>query len=173
LLHEVFDFEHGQIAELVGRSVPACRKLLERARQGIADARNTLTASHDEHRRLLRAFVQAATVGDVAALVALLAADAELISDGGPEGRSVGGLRNLPRPLHGAAQIAGFVVAATARSAAALDVREHELNGQPAIVFWRDGAAFAALLLAVADGKIQHVFFHADVARLAHVGPRI
>src|SRR4051812_5243697 len=32
LLHEVFDFDHAEIAELVGNSAAACRKLLERAR---------------------------------------------------------------------------------------------------------------------------------------------
>jgi RNA polymerase sigma-70 factor (ECF subfamily) len=110
--------------------------------------------------------------GNMAGLVELLARDAVLISDGGPEGRSVGGFRNLPRPLHGAQHVAAFVVAATKRGAAELDVREHGLNGQPAVVFWRGNDAFAALLLAVADGRIQHVYFHADLARLGHIGPR-
>jgi hypothetical protein len=47
----------------------------------------------------------------------------------------------------------------------------HELNGQPALVFYRDGAPFAALLIAVADGRIQRVFFHADLRRLRYLGP--
>jgi hypothetical protein len=46
-----------------------------------------------------------------------------------------------------------------------------ELNALPALVFFRAGQPFAALLLAVADGKIQRVSFHADVSRLGHVGP--
>ena len=40
-----------------------------------------------------------------------------------------------------------------------------ELNGQPALVFSRDGHPFGALLLAVADDKIQRLFFHADPTR--------
>lgn len=168
LLHEVFDFPHEEIAELVSRSPAACRKLLERARQRISAGRRLITASRQEHQRLLDAFLRAASAGDVAALADLLAADAVLITDGGPEGREFRGLRNLRRPLEGAGRVAAFV-AATARRAE-LDVSQRELNGQPALVFSTDGRPFAAVLLAVADGKIQRVFFHADLSRLRYLG---
>jgi RNA polymerase sigma-70 factor (ECF subfamily) len=168
LLHDVFDFAHEDIAALLGRSAAACRKLLERAHQRVAHGRRRLTASRDEHARLLEAFVAAAGAGDVAELAELLAADAVLVTDGGPGGRSVGRFRNLPRPLEGAARVAAFV-AATAQSGG-LTVERRELNGQPAVVFYRDGALLAALLLGVADGKIERVFFHADPARLGFVG---
>jgi RNA polymerase sigma-70 factor, ECF subfamily len=168
LLHDVFDFSHDEIATLISRSAAACRKLLERARRKVADGRRLLTASREEHQRLLDAFFRAASAGDVAGLVRLLAPDAVLITDGGPEGRAFRGLRNLRRPLEGAQGIAAFVAATSQR--AALDVERHELNGQPALVFYRDDRPFAAVLLAVADGKIQRVFFHADLARLRYLG---
>ena len=60
---------------------------------------------------------------------------------------------------------------ATARSVD-LETEVHELNGQPALVFYHENAPFAALLLAVADGRIHRVFFHADLDRLRHLGPR-
>jgi RNA polymerase sigma-70 factor (ECF subfamily) len=170
LLHDVFDFEHEQIAHLLGYATPACRKLLERARQNLAGQRPERAAPPDEHRRLLQAFVQAAAAGDTLALQSLLADDAVMITDGGPRGRSVGRLRNVPRPLHGRTRIAAFVAATAARSAPRLTTREHELNGQPAVVFWQDGRPFAALLLQTAGGKIQSVFFHADEQRLRYLG---
>ena len=172
LLHEVFELEHAEIATFIGRSQAACRKLLERARERLAVGRSLLSASQEEHRRLLRAFMQAATAGDTTALVHLLAEDAMFISDGGPDGRKVEGFRSLTHPLQGPARIAAFVAAATRRAGAGLEAREHALNGQPAIVFWRGDDPFAALLLAVAGGNIKHVYFHADLARLGHVGPR-
>jgi len=168
LLHEVFDFPHEEIAELVARSPAACRKLLERARRSVAAGRRLITASREEHQRLLDAFLRAASAGDVAALTGLLAADATLITDGGSEGRVFKGIRNLRRPLEGAAHVAAFVVATSQR--AALDAEPRELNGQPALVFSRDGHPFAAVLLAVADGRIQRVFFQADPSRLGHLG---
>ena len=170
LLREVFDFDYQDIAALVGKSEAACRKLLERARQHMTEEKRLFRASPDEHRRLLAAFSEAASGGNIDALVSMLAEDAVMITDGGPEGRRAGGIRNLQVPLAGARRIASFV-AATAGSID-LDAEVHELNGQPALVFYHENAPFAALLLAIAGNRIHRVFFHADLERLAHVGPR-
>jgi RNA polymerase sigma-70 factor (ECF subfamily) len=170
LLRDVFDFDYDEIAALVGKSELACRKLLERARQNVTAEKRLFSTSRETHQRLLEAFTQAASVGDVGALVAMLANDAVMITDGGPGGRRIGGIRNLLAPLHGAPRIAAFV-AATARSAD-LAAEIHELNGQPALVLYHEDAPFAALLLGIADDRIHRVFFHADAARLRHVGPR-
>lgn len=168
LLHDVFELEHDDIAPIAGRSAAACRKALERARKKVSAGRRLLGASRAEHERLLSAFLRAATAGDVPALASLLAADAQLVTDGGPEGRVVGRLRNLRRPLQGAERVAAFIAART--QSVALEVEVKDLNGQPALVFRQNGVLFAALLLGVAEGKIERVFFHADLARLGHVG---
>ncbi len=172
VLHDAFDFDHQEIAKMMGKSTSACRKLLERARRDVRDGKRMLEASVDEHRRLLRAFVAAATQGDVAGLVALLADDAVLVSDGGPSGSAPGGFRNLPKPLEGASRVAAFVAAASSRGAGRFATQEHDLNGRPAIVFYLGDTPAAALLLGVADGKIKRVFFHADADRLRYVGKR-
>jgi hypothetical protein len=124
---EVFDFPHEEIAKLVSRSPAACRKLLERARQRVAEGRRLITASREEHERLLQAFLRAASAGDVAALTDLLAADAVLITDGGPEGREFRGIRNLRRPLEGARRVAAFVAATSRR--APFRAEQRDLNG--------------------------------------------
>jgi RNA polymerase sigma-70 factor (ECF subfamily) len=167
LLHDVFDFSHDEIAKLVARTPAACRKLLERARARVSAGRRLVSASREEHQRLLDAFLSAASAGDVAALTNLLAADAVLITDGGPEGRVFRGIRNLRRPLEGAAHVAAFVAATSRR--AELQVEQRELNGQPALVFFMGDRPFAAVLLAVAEGRIQRVFFQADPARLGRL----
>ncbi len=172
LLHDVFDFDHQRIAALIGKSAPACRKLLERARAHIEGARRMLPASPEEHERLLHAFLGAVSAGNVTGLVRLLAEDAILVTDGGPEGRVAGGRRNLPRPLQGAARIAAFVVASAGSDSGPLQVEQRRLNGQPAIVFWQGERPFAAMLFAVGDGKIQRVFFHADPSRLRFLARR-
>ncbi|MBO0725177.1 MAG: sigma-70 family RNA polymerase sigma factor [Blastocatellia bacterium] len=172
LLRDVFDFDYGEIAALLDRSEPACRKLLERARQNVATEKRFFSTSPEAHRRLLAAFREAATTGDIDAMVATLAEDAALITDGGPEGRRASGVRNLRAPLHGARKIAAFV-AATAARGSNLRAEIHELNGQPSLVFYDENSPFAALLLGVADGRIHRVFFHADLSRLRYLGPRI
>jgi RNA polymerase sigma-70 factor (ECF subfamily) len=170
LLHDVFDFAHAEIAELVDKNEAACRKLLERAREHVASEKRLFVASREMHQRLLGQFMQAASAGDAGALVALLAEDAVLITDGGPEGRRGRGFRNLRLPLLGSAKIAAFVVA-TARNSG-LEAEMRELNGRPAIVLYDENRPSAALLLGVAAGLIHRVFFHADTGRLQHLGPR-
>jgi RNA polymerase sigma-70 factor (ECF subfamily) len=172
LLHDVFDFGHEQIAELVGKSPAASRKLLERARANVNAEKRLLNTSREEHARLLQAFMHAATQGDVSALVGLLADDALLITDGGANGRTASGIRNLEQPLSGPARIAAFVAMVTSRNNAALSYELRELNGQPALLLNRDGAPFGVLLLGVAEGRVQRVFFQGDPARLTRLASR-
>jgi RNA polymerase sigma-70 factor (ECF subfamily) len=171
LLYDVFDFTHEEIAALVGKSEPACRKLLERARAHVAAEKRLIETSREEHRRLLGAFMAATSAGDVGALVQMLVQDAVLITDGGPGGRRARGLRNLPVPLRGAARIAAFLTA-TARRSDGLSAEQRELNGQPAIVLYEQDEPFVAILLGAAGGRIHRVFLHGDRARLRYLGPR-
>jgi RNA polymerase sigma-70 factor, ECF subfamily len=172
LLRDVFDFDYKEIAALVDKTEPACRKLLERARQHVAAEKHLFAASPEVHRRLLTAFVTAARAGDVDGLVSLLAEDAVMITDGGPEGRRVGDRRNLPKPIDGAARIAAFV-AASSRRGGHYPIEIRDLNGLPAVVFYDHddrSTPFGAILLAVAGDRIHRVYFHGDLARLGHLG---
>src|SRR5882672_4475283 len=156
LLRDVFDFEYAEIAELVGKNEPACRKLLERARENVATEKRLFSAPPETHRRLLTAFTQAASAGDLDSLVAMLAEDAVLVTDGGAKGRRAAGIRNLQALLQGARRIAAFI-SATARS---IDLVSeiHTLNGQPALVFYHEDSPFVALLLAITEDRIHRVF---------------
>jgi RNA polymerase sigma-70 factor (ECF subfamily) len=167
LLHEVFDLSHAEIARLLAKTEANTRQILKRAREGVASQRGVATASHDDHRRLLRAFGAAARDGDLAALTTMLADDALLITDGGPTGVRAGRVKNLARPLRGAKKIAAFVTAADAR--AWQDSRDYVLNGQPALVAFRDGRPLSALFLAIADGRITQIFIQADADRLRRI----
>lgn len=173
LLHDVFDFDRAEIATLIQKSEPACRQLLKRARDHVAAARRTLSVSKEEHRRLLGAFVAAATTGDVAALSSILSDDVVLIADAGQDGGHFGRVRNLPGPLAGKEKVAAFVAAAGPQGAAGLEARSCELNGQPAIALLRDGHPFTVIMIAVADEKIRSVFMQADAGRLRRLGRAI
>lgn len=172
LLHDVFDFGHAEVAALVGGTEASCRKLLERARDAVATEKRLLATSRETHARLLDAFMRAASGGDVSALARLLAEDAVLVTDGGAEGIRSNGLRNLDRPLRGAQRVAAFVVAATARGAGSLTSEVRELNGQAAMVLYAADEPFAAILLGVAGDRVHRVYFHADRARVRHLGRR-
>jgi RNA polymerase sigma-70 factor (ECF subfamily) len=159
-----------EIATLLGKSDAACQQLLPRAKESVAGGRRLLDAPAEEHRRLLRAFVAAATRGDVNALKSLLAENAVLFADAGAEGARFGRARNLPGPLQGAHKIAEFAAAVTPQGAQDVTYHECVLNERPALVALRDGRPFCAIMLGVADGRIEHLYFQLDLQRLRHLG---
>ncbi len=174
LLHDVLDFDHAEIAALVGKTDEACRKLLERAKGSLLAEKRLLAVSRDAHERLLGAFVRAASAGDTAALVELLAEDGTMITDGGAGGRTIGGVRNLGVPLHGPARIAAFVAFATNRGGLELRREIRDLNGRAALVLYGGDQPFGVITLGVDETRIHRVYFHGDASRLGHLGaPRV
>ena len=153
---------------MLGKSVAACRQLLSRARDHVAEERRTLETSEDEHRRLLMAFVRAIRDGEVEPLLDLLAGDAVFIADN--PGERYGRIRSVRRPVEGRVRIAALVKALASQSVPKGEVHERSLNGQPAAIVVKNGRAVLAILVAVADGKIRRVFLQADPQRLRHLG---
>jgi RNA polymerase sigma-70 factor, ECF subfamily len=119
------------------------------------------------HARLLAAFADAASTGNVEGLSALSAGDVMLIADAGAEGGRFGRVKNLGGPLVGAGKVAAFIAAAGAQDALGLRWVERELNGLPALLVVRGDRVQGAILLAVEDSRICGVFMQADPSRLA------
>ena len=134
LLRDVFDFDYKEIAALVGKNEPACRKLLERAREHVATEKRLFSASPEAHQRLLMAFTGRARRRRRSARQS---AGRGRRDDHRWRPRRPARRRQAQpaRAAHGAARIAAFV-AATSRRGGHFAIEIHELNGQPAIVFY-------------------------------------
>jgi len=166
LLREVFDYEYAEIAEAVGRSEVNCRQILRRAKEHVHAARPRFTASAREHRDLLGQFVQATARGDLDGLVALLASDVALHTDGGGKAPA------LPNLIRGATNVARAMVGAVKRFAPQNRVmRLVQINGEPGLVSYVDGRPASALVLHIADGRIAGIYIVNNPAKLAHVPP--
>lgn len=160
LLKEAFDYDYAQIAPLLGRSEANCRQMVHRARERVLAGRPRFEVAPEYHRRLLERFMQAASRGDQAAVAALLREDARLVSDGG--GKAIA----VIRPLRGAARIARLFWAAYRRPDPAIQWRMGTVNGEAAILRYRDGA-LAAVMVAVSDGeRISELFTLANPDKL-------
>ncbi len=172
LLHDVFDMSHAEIAAILGKNDAACRQLLSRARENVATEKRVFKTSPEEHRRLLTAFVGAIMGGEQERLLEMLAEDAVLIADAGPSGGRYGRLRYIGRPVVGRMKIAALMKAfANQKVFPPPEFQERTLNGEPAVVGFRGGRAFGAILISIADGKVRHVFLQTDPERLKHIGP--
>jgi RNA polymerase sigma-70 factor, ECF subfamily len=167
VLREVFAFGFPEIAAAVGRSEAACRQLAARARRHMDAGRPRFEADRRDREELAARFFDALRDGDIDGLRELLAADVEMVADGGGKApalaRSVFGADNVARAL---ASVFPLLARIDAR------VEPRELNGQPgAIVRDRDGKVLGTLMLDVLGGRIQTIRSVANPDKLGHVGP--
>ena len=124
LLREVFDADYGEVAEALGKTEPACRQLVHRAKAQLKDERPRYTVARETQLRLLRGFADAAVRGEFAALKSMLAEDAQLIGDGG------GVVPSFGVPLVGAQRIAQLYFATGRRFPGRVRYEVVVLNGQ-------------------------------------------
>src|ERR671930_2617213 len=75
LLHEVFDYDYGEIASMIGRSEDNCRQIAVRARRQVEARKPRFETSRDRRDELARRFFAAAERGDTEELVSMLADD--------------------------------------------------------------------------------------------------
>jgi RNA polymerase sigma-70 factor (TIGR02957 family) len=167
LLHDVFDYGYGEIAEIVGKSEANARQLAARARRHVEEGRPRFEASREQRDELARRFFAAAQDGDLGALEALLAHDVELRGDGGGKAPA------LARALFGRGRVAQTLLAwfrqGTRMPGAAL--RQVEVNGQPgALLLAGDGRLIGVMALDIADGQVQGVKSIVNPDKLRHVG---
>ncbi|WP_313928819.1 RNA polymerase sigma-70 factor [Pseudoxanthomonas sp.] len=160
LLKEAFDYDYAQIAPLLGQSEANCRQMVHRARERVQAGRPRFDVAPENHRRLLERFMHAARRGDQPAIAALLREDARLVSDGG------GKVAAVIRPLLGAVRIARLFWAAYRRQDPAITWRMGAVNGEPAILRYRDGR-LTAVMVAISDGEqISELFTLANPDKL-------
>ncbi len=167
VLREVFGFGFPEVAGAVGRSEAACRQLAVRARRHMDAGRPRFEADRRERDELAARFFDALTDGDIDGLKELLAADVEMVGDGGGKApafaRSVIGADNVAR-----------VLAANIPLLTRIDARmePREVNGQPgAIICDRDGKVAGTVTLDMLGGRIQTIRSVVNPDKLAHLGP--
>ena len=163
LLREVFEAGYEEVAEALGKSEAACRQLVHRARLQLRDERPRQPVAPDTQWRLLRGFADAAQRGDFAALKALLAEDARLLSDGGGKVASFG------RPLLGAQRIAQLYYAVGRRHAATLRLELRWLNGQWGLLRFLDGTLESAQALQTDGQRISRIDVQRNPDKLARI----
>jgi RNA polymerase sigma-70 factor (ECF subfamily) len=83
LLHDVFGYSFDEVARIVDRTPAATRKLAARARPAVEARRPRYPARAEEQRRIVAAFLDASSNGDIAALLELLDPSVTYRSDGG------------------------------------------------------------------------------------------
>ena len=163
VLHDVLDYGHDEVAEAVGRTSAACRQALHRARKQVKLPAKRSEADRAHAARVAERFVAASLAGDAAGLLALLAPDVVMTSDGG------GVVRAAIHPVVGPDRVSRLITNQIGR----LGLPEAlvvpcELNGSPGAVVnaggtWLayaievDGDQVAAIRVVVNPAKLERL----------------
>jgi len=163
VLREVFGMSVAEVARALGRSDVAVRQMAHRARKHVQARRPRFDADPQAQREVTERFFAAVAGGDVDALLAALAPDVVLISDGGGKASAA------RRPITGAAKVARFLVGIAEKGGdlPGLRIEVAEVNGLPAIVGWVGTEPFGSISLSVADGRIEQVLVVVNPDKLA------
>jgi RNA polymerase sigma-70 factor (TIGR02957 family) len=168
LLHDVFDYDYAQIAQIIGKSQDNVRQLAMRARRHIEERRPRFESTREQRDELAHRFFAAAEQGDLAGLEAMLAHDVALTGDGGGKAPA------LARTMRGRSSVARAVVErlrATGRLPG-VSLRPVEVNGGPGAMYLdAEERLIAVVALEIAGGQIQNIRSVVNPDKLAHLGP--
>ena len=131
------------------------------------EGRPRFEADRREREELAERFFDAFREGDIDGLRELLAADVQVVGDGGGKAPA------LARSIIGAEKVAR-VLASILPWLVRLDVtlEPREVNGQPGAIFRdRDSKVLLTLTLDVLDGQIQTIRSVSNPDKLGHLGP--
>ena len=176
VLREAFGMPYAEIGEVIGRKEEAVRQLARRARDHVQERRTRFEADQTEQHRVTERFLEAASSGDLEALMGVLAPGVTLVADGG--GRTIA----PRRPVQGAEKVARFLLAVAteeksarflesigAEPVADLRVYPAQVNGGPGVVITSEDRPISTLVLDVADGVVQTIHLVANPEKLAGV----
>jgi RNA polymerase sigma-70 factor, ECF subfamily len=164
LLREIFDYDYGEIAAVVGKSEANCRQLLSRAKRYIKENRPRYQASSEEQQRLLGQFLQVCSAGDMDGLLSLLSDEIVLKSDGG------GKVTAARRPIVGATNVARFLFGLIRLAPAGMQLQVTPINGEVGLAFYYgNGRAQSTFSFAVGDGRIQAIYVVVNPDKLQRV----
>ncbi len=168
LLHDVFDYDYGKVAEIVGTGEDNARQLASRARRRVQDETPRFDASAEQRDQLASSFFAAAEEGDFESLEALLAEDVALHGDGG------GLAPAIKHPVFGRAKVAQMLRNwfSLMHRIEGLALRRVVVNGQPGAEYLDpEGRVIGVLSLDIADGQILAMRSIVNPEKLAHLGP--
>ncbi|MEU5890572.1 RNA polymerase sigma factor SigJ [Streptomyces sp. NPDC047461] len=151
VLHDVFRYPFGEVAEIVGRTPAACRQLASSARRRVRAAQ-TPAGPGAGQADIVKQFKTAWEAKDIDALIGLLDPDAVATADGG--GLAVTHLH----PIVGGERIAHAYAEIARLTGDRTTFLEHTVNGLPGLVARQDGKLATVFAFEIVGDRIRHIW---------------
>jgi RNA polymerase sigma-70 factor (ECF subfamily) len=152
LLHEVFESNYTEIAQVLGKSEVACRAIVSRARRRVREQGPRVEVNDVAQKALLDRFVQAVTTHDKSALLSLLADEVSWMSDSG------GNAKAARRIIRGRERVARFVLAVLGRHANEFVFTPIRINNEAGLAIEVGGRVFSVISIRTDGRHILDVF---------------
>jgi RNA polymerase sigma-70 factor, ECF subfamily len=162
-LRRGFNWPYEEIAEILDRSPEAVRQLDHRARQQLRERPERFEPDPERVQAATERFLAACVGGSVEALMAVLAPDVVLHSDGGGEAKAP------PRQIRDADKVARFFIAVVQSALAESEPYIVDINGLPGVVTVRHGELVSALAFDLEGGRISDLYLMAAPSKLGAV----
>ena len=167
LLHEAFDCDYAEIAQILGRNEAACRQIVHRARERVRRDRPRFQVNEAARRKLLEKFVAALQAANRDELFALFAPDATWTADGG------GKVNAISRTVQGAARLAklvsGFGRQLARLHGGRIAFRLVPINGETGVLALVDGSPAMAISFETDGVRILAAYNVVNPEKLAGI----
>jgi RNA polymerase sigma-70 factor (TIGR02957 family) len=168
VLKDVFEYEHSEIAGMLGTTAENSRQLLHRAKAQLRQERPQLNGTPQSRRAVAERFTRAFSFGDGSQLAALLAQDVRMWSDGGGKASAA------RRPLIGRDQVLNFLVglhrtAQTAGLVGDVSLAIEDINSEPALVVRVVQRLESIFVLSIDDRAVSGIRVVRNPDKLAHI----
>jgi RNA polymerase sigma-70 factor (ECF subfamily) len=163
LLREVFGTDYAEIARILERRPDAVRQMVHRARQRVQSGRPRVATTPDAHARMLERFLAALAADDAPALLALLAPDVTVTSDGG------GVVTAARNRITGPDRVSRFLMGVTRKFGLGVSWRMGVVNGQPALLGLAGDVLRSATVFDLDGDRIRAIYAVLNPAKLERV----
>lgn len=150
ILKEAFDYDHDEIASLLGITVDNSRKLLSRAR---ADLKETAAPDRKIQRELVEQYMRVLEQHDVKGLEKLLTDQITVSSDGGGKATA------FMNPVQGLKSVVSLLQGLYKKGYSQAQSQFGWVNHQPALFYYHDGNLVTVQIFHIENERIENIFY--------------
>ena len=160
ILKEAFDYDHEEIADVLGITVENSRKILSRAR---SDLKAAAIPDRKVQQNLVQQYLTVLERGDVKALEKLLTEEITAVSDGGGKAPA------FSNPIHGIKSVTALLQGLFKKAYSNARCELKWVNHQPALFYYHEDQLATVQIFSVTEGQFDNIFYIRNPDKMAAV----
>jgi RNA polymerase sigma factor (sigma-70 family) len=160
ILKEAFDYDHDEIATVLGISIENSRKILSRAKD---ELKTSASPNHKIQRELVQQYMTVLEKHDVKALEKLLNDQILVVSDGGGKATA------FMNPIQGVKSVVALTQGLFKKGYGDAQTEFAWLNHQPAVFYYREGSIMTIQIFSIDNHHVDRIFYIRNPEKMGSV----